>query len=678
MKTTFCMTAICVGIAASAVAAELPKPLVTGLKNPSSVCVGRDGRIYVSLIGETDKNGDGAVVVIGADGKAIPFATGLDDPKTLGAWNEWLFVTDNKRVWRIDAKGKTAVFVAADAFPRPPRSLMGLTVDIETGTLYVSDAGDLNGSGAAIFRIDPKGKASLVIDSAKAPVMKVPGGLSMDGASHVLVTDFQTGTVQRVRIADGAFEKVADGLGAADGLTWDKFGRLFVSDIVNGKIHGIPRPGTRPVLMADGFKAPSGIAVDPTGRRLLIPETDAGTITAVPITIPGYEVDDTPLALESALAFPNLNWAGWKPVDDAGKAVPLRPIVLTHAGDGSNRVFVATQHGVIHVFANDQKADKTQVFLDIQDRVIYSDKQNEEGFLGLTFHPNYKTNGEFFVFYTTQQAKMTNVLSRFRVSKDDPNRADPASEEVLLRIVRPFWNHDGGTICFGPDGFLYVALGDGGSGNDPFNNGQNLKTLLGKVLRLDVNNKDQGKNYAVPKDNPFVERPDVLPEIWCYGLRNVWRMAFDRGTGKLWAGEVGQNLYEEINLLSAGGNYGWNLRESLHPFGAKGVGPRPDLIDPIWEYHHHDVGKSITGGSVYRGQLLPELTGAYLYGDYVTAKIWALRYDENKKRVVANQPIRDRGLPILSFGEDDKGEVYYLTHTPTGKGIYWFVRSSKR
>jgi len=320
--------------------------------------------------------------------------------------------------------------------------------------------------------------------------------------------------------------------------------------------------------------------------------------------------------VETAIAFPDLQWSGWKAENERGQVTPLRPLVLTHAGDGSNRVFVATQHGVIHVFANDAKADKTQVFLDIQERVRYNDKENEEGFLGLAFHPRYKENGEFFVFYTAKKAKQkhTNIVARFRVSKEDPNRADPDSEEEILRIERPFWNHDGGTLCFGPDGYLYIAVGDGGLGGDPFNNGQNLNSLLGRILRIDVDRKDPGKNYAIPKDNPFAQREKARPETWAYGLRNVWRMAFDRKTGRLWAGDVGQNLYEEIDIIEKGGNYGWNRREGLHHFGVNGLGPRKNLIDPIWEYHH-DVGKSLTGGCVYRGSRLPELEGAYLYGD---------------------------------------------------------------
>src|SRR5207244_1350291 len=199
------------------------------------------------------------------------------------------------------------------------------------------------------------------------------------------------------------------------------------------------------------------------------------------------------------------------------------------------------------------------------------------------------------------------------------------------------------------------------------------KTLLAKVLRIDVDRKDDGKAYAVPKDNPFVANKDALPEIWAYGLRNIWRMSFDRKTGKLWASDVGQNLYEEIDIIEKGGNYGWSLREGLHPFSVKGVAENKNMIEPIWEYHHV-VGKSLTGGHVYRGKRLPELDGHYLYGDYITTRIWALRYDDAKKRVVANRRIQDANVPILSFGEDEQGEVYLLTTTISGRGILQFVK----
>lgn len=659
-------------IAGLAFAADpLPAPLVEGMKNPESVTIGGDGRIYITSIGEIDKDGDGTVFVI-EKGKAVPFATGLDDPRGITAYQKWLYVADRQRIRRIDAKGKVEDHVAATAFPAPPTMLNDVAVDQESGTLYVSDSGNRENKGGAVYRISSPKKATVVTDQKRWPELQRPNGLLLDSANHLLLLDSGNGTLSRIRLADGSVEKVAEGFGHADGLARDWFGRLFVSDWKGGRIFAIARPGEKPVLVASGFQSAADICVDPVGKLVLVPDMKAGTLTAVKVNIPGAEVDETPLPLETAVAFADLKWTDWKPVNDKGLPVPLRPIVLTHAGDGSNRVFVATQHGVIHVFPNDQKAAKTKVFLNIEDRVKYNDSTNEEGFLGLAFHPRYKENGEFFVFYTPKKDKLTNVVSRFRVSKDDPDRADPASEEELLRFTKPFWNHDGGTLCFGPDGYLYVTHGDGGAANDPFGNGQNLKTLLGKVLRIDVARKEGGKNYAIPRDNPFIDRADALPEIWAYGLRNIWRMAFDRPTGRLWAGDVGQNLWEEIDLIVKGGNYGWNRREGLHPFGSKGVGPNEKLIDPIWEYHH-DLGKSITGGGVYRGKRLPGLEGSYLYADYVTGKIWALRYDEEKKRVVANRPIADRRLPVLSFGEDEMGDMYLLTYTPTGQGIYRFV-----
>jgi glucose/arabinose dehydrogenase len=444
-----------------------------------------------------------------------------------------------------------------------------------------------------------------------------------------------------------------------------------------GQVFVRPRPGTEPVPLVGGFGEIGGLCLNPAGSELLVVDQKAGTLSAVAADVPGQTCDETPLSLTTEIAFPNLNWAGWEPVDKAGRPVPIRPLVLTHAGDGSGRVFVATQHGVIHSFSNDQNATQTKVFLDMQAKVRYDDRTNEEGFLGLAFHPRYKSNGEFFVFYTDKKAKLTNVVSRFRVSRDDPERADPASEEELLRIEHRYWNHDGGTVVFGPDGFLYIALGDGGSANDPENNGQNLGTILGKVLRIDVDRKDGGKLYAIPPDNPFAGRTGARSEIFAYGLRNVWRMAFDRPTGRLWAADVGQNLYEEIDFLESGKNYGWNIREGLHPFGSRGVGHRAEIVEPIWEYNH-DIGKSITGGAVYRGTRLPELTGAYLYGDYVSMKLWALWYDEKLKRVTANRPITDPQVPILSFGEDDRGELYFMTYTTTGQGIYRFTRPAQR
>ncbi|MES2788926.1 MAG: PQQ-dependent sugar dehydrogenase [Planctomycetota bacterium] len=657
-------------------AADLPQPFVTGLKNPESVCIGPDGLTYVTEIGDFDKDGDGAVTVI-KDGKPVPFATKLNDPKGIIAAPDAFYVTDKKRVLKIDLQGKVTTLAAADQFPVPPLFLNDIELDRENGLLYVSDSGDLKGGAGAVYRIDlrAKNKIDTILDTKRLPELKIPNGLTMDGASHILVSDFAAGILYRVKLADFSAKKITEGLEGGDGLTWDKNGQLFVSSYLTGRVVGIPRPGLKPILISDKFQQSADTCLDASGLNLIVPDMKAGTLTAVPTTIAGWEVDKSPLAIKTEIAFPNLQWTGWSGADDNGIVSPLRPILLTHFGDGSNRIVVPTQQGIIHVFPNDDAATKTEIFLDITDRVRYLDKQNEEGLLGLAFHPKFKQNGEFFVFYTDVKAKMANVVSRFRVSKTDPKKADPASEEEIIRFEKPFWNHDGGSIAFGPDGYLYITHGDGGAGNDPHENGQNLKTILGKVLRLDIDHKANGKNYSIPKDNPFVGK-DAAPEIWAYGLRNVWRMAFDRATGELWAGDVGQNLYEEINILKAGGNYGWNIREAFHPFGVKGVDVQPNLIDPLWEYHH-DVGKSITGGVVYRGKKLPELVGKYLYADYVSSHVWALTYDAKQGRVVANREIESANVPILSFGEDADGEAYLLTFTQSGKGIYRLVKSDK-
>lgn len=390
--------------------------------------------------------------------------------------------------------------------------------------------------------------------------------------------------------------------------------------------------------------------------------------------------DISALPLEVVPAFPNLEITGWE-FEQNGKIAPIRPILLTNAGDGSNRLFVPTEQGTIHVFDNKPDARATRIFMDLSSKVSYKDNENEEGFLGMAFHPGFKKNGHFFVYYTTKDAPHTSVVSRFTANAER-TQADPESEVEIMRIPQPFWNHNGGTICFGPDGYLYVGLGDGGAGNDPMNHAQNLQTWLGSILRIDVDKKDAGKNYAIPADNPFIGRVAnkaliAQPEIWAYGLRNVWRMSFDRETGDFWVADVGQNLWEEINIVTKGGNYGWNLREGLHAFAPNGEGEHPTLIDPIWEYHH-DIGKSITGGHVYRGKALPELTGHYLYADYVTGLIWALKYDKAAGKVVANRsiPITEK-LPIVSFGEDEAGEVFFTAVSPKGNGIYKFQRAKK-
>ncbi|MCA9039463.1 MAG: PQQ-dependent sugar dehydrogenase [Planctomycetaceae bacterium] len=374
-------------------------------------------------------------------------------------------------------------------------------------------------------------------------------------------------------------------------------------------------------------------------------------------TFASAEVDTTPLAI--------------KPVRVFSEIMVDRPIVVTYANDGTNRLFVASQKGKIHVFENDPNVEEDDIFLDLTSKVVYDDKKNEEGLLGFAIHPKFKENGEIYIYYTTTDAPHTSVISRFKVSADDPNKIDPASEAEIWRLPQPYWNHNGGTIAFGPDGYLYIGLGDGGKGGDPHENGQNLDTWLGSILRINVDKPGRDQEYSIPQDNPFLEVKSAKREIYAYGLRNVWRLAFDRKTGVCWAGDVGQDLWEEINIITKGGNYGWNKREAMHQFNNSGVDANDKMIDPIWEYHH-DIGKSITGGTVYRGTKLPELEGAYIYGDYVTGKIWALWYDFDKKEVIANRELQSENLPIMSFGEDAEGELYFTT--PFG-AIYGFAKA---
>ena len=333
-----------------------------------------------------------------------------------------------------------------------------------------------------------------------------------------------------------------------------------------------------------------------------------------------------------------------------------RPIFLTYPPGQPERLFVVEQAGRILALGHGADAGQSEVFLDIHERINNHKNggHNEEGLLGLAFHPDYVNNSEFYVYYSAGEKKR-GVLARFRASKDNPNRADPASEEVILTVDQPYGNHNGSTVLFGPDGFLYVSYGDGGSRNDPHGNGQNLATLLASIIRIDVDGRQGDLAYAIPKDNPFVKRPGARPEIWAYGLRNIWRMSFDRETGDLWAGDVGQELWEEIILVRKGGNYGWNIREGFHAF--LGGRARDPLLDPVHEYHHRD-GLSVTGGYVYRGTRLKRLIGAYVYGDYAVGRIWALRLADDG--TVTNKEILKQTVNVASFSEGPDGELYML------------------
>ena len=330
-------------------------------------------------------------------------------------------------------------------------------------------------------------------------------------------------------------------------------------------------------------------------------------------------------------------------------------VLLTHAGDDSGRLFLVLQPGRVVVFENDPRVELAQTFLDI--RNLVSDAGNEEGLLGLAFDPAYIENGYFYVYYSAAEPRRS-VISRFSVTSSDPNRADHSSELVILEVEQPYSNHNGGHLAFAPDGMLYVGLGDGGAAGDPQDNGQDLSTLLGSILRIDVSRLDGVGGYAIPEDNPFAKSEgSARGEIWAYGLRNPWRFSFDRETGNLWAADVGQDLYEEVDIVRPGLNYGWNVMEGAHCFRQANCDAQ-GLEMPVTEYDHND-GCSVTGGHVYRGERLPTLYGAYVYGDFCSGKIWALRVDG--RVVTEKMEIADTDLSISSFGEDASGEIYILT-----------------
>ncbi|WP_194777540.1 PQQ-dependent sugar dehydrogenase [Pararhodonellum marinum] len=331
-----------------------------------------------------------------------------------------------------------------------------------------------------------------------------------------------------------------------------------------------------------------------------------------------------------------------------------RPVDLQHAGDGSDRIFVVEQSGVISVFPNDPEVGEKKVFLNLESKV--RDQGNEEGLLGLAFHPNYASNGYFYVNYSASSPRRT-VISRFQVSAADADAADGASEQVLMEINQPFANHNGGQLAFGPDGFLYIASGDGGSGGDPQNHGQRPETLLGAILRIDVDNPENSNNYGIPSDNPFVNNSEgYREEIYAYGLRNPWRFSFDFETDRLWAADVGQNRYEEINLIENGGNYGWKTMEGFHCFSPSSDCNREGLQLPIWEYGHSNGDRSVTGGYVYRGNNFHQLKGLYIYADFVSGRIWTLDHSDLENPV--NTELLRANFPVSSFGVDQSNELY--------------------
>ncbi|MBC8506101.1 MAG: PQQ-dependent sugar dehydrogenase [Anaerolineales bacterium] len=349
----------------------------------------------------------------------------------------------------------------------------------------------------------------------------------------------------------------------------------------------------------------------------------------------------TPAAITQATQLPDPAKFQWTLIASG----LTKPVGLEHAGDDSGRLFIIEQPGMIRIFHDNTLLSVP--FLDISERV--NNKSSEQGLLGLAFHPDYTHNGYFFVNYTNNRGDT--VIARYRVSAD-PNLADPTTEEIVLMIAQPYGNHNGGHLAFGPDGFLYIGTGDGGSAGDPEGNAQNLSSLLGKMLRLDINVSP----YSIPSDNPYGD------EIWAAGLRNPWRYSFDRLTGDLFIGDVGQNQWEEIHFLDSGTpggtNFGWDIFEGSHAY--EGTIPKGLLLtEPIAEYDHGQ-GCSVTGGVVYRGAL-SNWQGVYLYGDYCSGLVWGLLQDVTGNW--QNALLFNSNATISSFGEDEGGEVYLVDHS---------------
>lgn len=346
-------------------------------------------------------------------------------------------------------------------------------------------------------------------------------------------------------------------------------------------------------------------------------------------------------AIKLERAFPKVEFT--KPV-----AMVLQP--------GSEWFHVVEQLGKIYRIKNDDKSEVKELVLDLSKRIPIRRRNNEEGLLALRFHPKFAKNGYAFVYYSMHKGDgkpRRGVISRFTFKED---KFDVKSEKIILEVKQPYGNHNGCEILFGSDGFLYASIGDGGAANDPHEHGQNKNTLLASIIRIDVDSEADGKAYSIPKDNPFVDDKNARGEVWAYGLRNVWRMSFDAETGLFWAGDVGQNGYEEVDIIVKGGNYGWNKREGAHAFS--GGKKTAEMIDPVAEYPRRD-GLSVVGGYVYRGGKYPAMSGVYFYADFYTGKVWGLRYDAKNKKVVDNEMLAQfKRVYISSFALDADNELF--------------------
>ena len=386
-----------------------------------------------------------------------------------------------------------------------------------------------------------------------------------------------------------------------------------------------------PILACGGLAETVSPIITPLTPPTVVPASQTDSQPQFETAIPP-QTDSFPLNVGD---FPNAKNYEWRLIASGLN----RPVDVQSAFDGSGRLFIIEKNGAIRIYENGQLLE--QPFLDIEERV--NDDGNEMGLLGLAFHPNYERNGYFYVNYTGGGGDT--FISRFQAGG---TIADAASESILMKVKQPYSNHNGGAVVFGPDGYLYLSLGDGGLAGDPHKNGQDTTSLLGKILRIDVNSSDP---YAIPSDNPFGN------EVWAYGLRNPWRISFDRSSGDLWIGDVGQGEWEEIDYLPAGSgggaNFGWSIMEGNHGYDGQ---IQPGLLLPVAEYGHADTlgGCSVTGGYVYRGGM-PEWNGIYLYGDYCKGHVWGLMRSDGQWQ---SQLLFEAGMTITSFGQDESGEIY--------------------
>jgi len=338
------------------------------------------------------------------------------------------------------------------------------------------------------------------------------------------------------------------------------------------------------------------------------------------------------------------------------KNVSLDVIVyMAQAPEDDRYWYVVEKSGRVLRIENKPDAAEAKVFIDISDRVDAG--PSEAGLLGMAFHPQFHTNGYVYLSYTGNDGGLKSYISRFK-SLDSNESLDAATEKRLLEVAQPYSNHNGGQVEFGPDGLLYIGWGDGGAGGDPKGNGQNVKTLLGSLLRIDV---DHGDPYAIPAENPFAKSKKGRPEIYAWGLRNPWRWSFDRETGQLWLADVGQDSWEEVNIINKPGNYGWNGKEGRHCYKSAHCG-NPEFIDPVIEYNH-DEGCSITGGYVYRGKQIPGLNGIYLYSDFCSGKLWGAR--QTATGAYESFQLFETNLNVASFAQGNDGEIY-LVHLRGG------------